>query len=118
MEASSREKIMFAPEKDRKLPTLVNKENFDTFFHYNFSERSKSTKEEVKNLDINKITELKSKIFPKELYNEYFNIDKGISVYKKVYGKVIKSEKESRSIKTIIKYVIYCKYLIYKYNVK
>ena len=118
MEASSKEKILFAPENGSRLPMLINKSNFENFFYHNFSERTESVPGVIADFDLNKIIDLASVIFPKDLYEKYFNIENGIPHYLEIYKKVIMYGLQRRNLKTLINYLIYCKYLIFRYNIK
>jgi hypothetical protein len=118
MEAASKEKVLFAPEKGSKFPTLVDKSNFDNFFYHNFSERTESLPGVIVDFNLNKILDSSSAIFPMDLYDKYFNIENGVPHYLEIYKKVIKFGQQRRSLKTLIKYFFYCKYLILRYNIK
>lgn len=119
MEASSRGKILFAPVKGAELPMLINTSNFDNFFHHNFSERTEISQKEYVNFDLNEITNSYTSLsFPENLYDKYFNIENGIPHYLEIYKKIIKLGARGININKLISYLLYSKYLIYKYGAK
>lgn len=67
MEASSKGKILFAPSLDADIPVLINKDNFEEAFFFNFSERISFS-----NLDLgSNYNQLKNLIFDAQLKKQY-----------------------------------------------
>jgi hypothetical protein len=67
MEASSKGKILFAPSLDAEIPVLINKDNFEDAFFFNFSERIS-----FNNLDLSSnYNQLKNLIFDAQLKKQY-----------------------------------------------
>ena len=87
MEASSLNKMLLVPYKDADYPLLVTDANFDAIFTTNFSPRTQVTDfNEQANLDsIYKALKSKEERTSKLWFEAYFNVKKGVDLYKKVY---------------------------------
>ena len=67
MEASSKGKILFTPSSDAEILVLINKDNFEEAFFFNFSERTSFS-----NLDLSSnYNQLKNLIFDAQLKKQY-----------------------------------------------
>jgi glycosyltransferase involved in cell wall biosynthesis len=87
MEASSLNKMLLVPYKDSDYPLLVTDNNFEAIFATNFSPRTQVTDfNEQDNLDsIYKALKSKEESTSKLWFEAYFNVKKGVDLYKNVY---------------------------------
>lgn len=94
MEAASKGSVMLAPCKNRKYPIVVNNNNFERIFHYNFSERydekaltNEKIYEEIQELLKSKKKRDAHRLFIKKKYETSFNLMAAIPTYNQIYRK-------------------------------
>lgn len=92
MEAAAKEKILLSPVQNSSMPLLITRENFETAFYYNFSERIEiynfaelHNYELIKRLIQNKEELQQQKTFSKKMFQEFFDVQKIIDKYEHVY---------------------------------
>lgn len=128
MEASSLSIPLLAINKEENIPVLLNNGNFQDAFKTNFSERNifdnTNSETNIKNIiDLiqNKSYYTEMSVFSKEVFEEYFNIDKVIKSYDSAYSESIFCKRYILSdlniiSRTFIKF--FSSYLNYKKNNK
>ena len=95
MEAASRNKILFTPVEESKLPVLITEKNFIEFFNTNFSPRNQLSKDLLNKNEKNilRLFEsheyfLKQQHFSKLVFEKYFNIDIKKEEYYHIYSRI------------------------------
>lgn len=91
MEASALGKVLLAPNKNLRLPVLVEEKSFDNLFHHNFSGRTRFDDQYAAENERNLIELASSQdktrftSFSRKMFAEHFDIRNGIHKYLAVY---------------------------------
>ncbi len=93
MEATSRGKVMLTPIQGSKYPALINEVNFMDYFKTNFSPRNKFREKDVQHnlhniisLLTNEDAFVKAQQFSKNVFDQYFDINKKKDEYDALYS--------------------------------
>jgi hypothetical protein len=117
MEAAAKEKILLSPVQNSTIPALITRENFETAFYYNFSERinienfnETFNHNQIKNIIQNKEKQKKQATFAGEIFKEFFDAKKISDKYEIVY-----TNAQNKSRKKRIDFLLHTLFLIRNY---
>ena len=125
MEATRCNKLIMVSTNNKKLPALLDQNNFTDFFDVNFSQRLNVNINEYQLL--NTLVKILNSEFNKnklfrfygEMYDEHFNIENGTKKYLKLYNRVINEYRGGKITLDLIykiEYMVYHKYLLARYR--